>query len=278
MYFWNQRIIKNSLTRLLFCCSVHIAGCSESPGDPVPETTCTPKENVWVFLMAGQSNMAGRGAIEAQDLVTDPRILSIDEQGAWITAKEPLHFYEPAGAGLDCGMSFARELLQYVPDSVCIAMIPCAVGGSSVYQWLGDSVHRGVQLLTNFKQKVQISTGKGVIKAVLWHQGERNANADDIASYKEALNNLFFKFRTLTARHDLPIIMGELGRFAEPPEKQSYFNDINDIIHSVAGEDPHIYYISSEGLTDKGDNLHFDARSQRELGRRYAQKYKECLL
>lgn len=275
---FNYRKIANGLATLLVCCCVHIAGCGESPEDPVPDTACTSKENVWIFLMAGQSNMAGRGAIEAQDLVTDPRILSIDQQGAWVTAQEPLHFYEPAGAGLDCGMSFAGEMLNHVPDSVCIAMIPCAVGGSSVYEWLGDSVHRGVQLLTNFKEKVEISNGKGVIKDILWHQGERNANADDIPSYKEALDALFVKFRSLTGLDDLPIIMGELGRFAIPPGKQSYFNQINDIIHSVALEDPHSYYISSEGLTDKGDNLHFDARSQRELGRRYAQKYVESVL
>jgi hypothetical protein len=32
-------------------------------------------------------------------------------------------------------------------------------------------------------------------------------------------------------------------------------------------------YVSSEGLMHKGDKLHFDAASYRELGRRYAAAY-----
>src|SRR6187399_144272 len=75
------------------------------------------KENVWVFIMAGQSNMAGRGAVEPEDTVPDKRILSINKDGGIIIAKEPLHFYEPERTGLDCGVSFAKALLKKTPDS-----------------------------------------------------------------------------------------------------------------------------------------------------------------
>jgi len=33
---------------------------------------------------------------------------------------------------------------------------------------------------------------------------------------------------------------------------------------------PHSAFVSSNGLTSNPDHLHFDARSQREFGRRYA--------
>jgi len=36
------------------------------------------KKKVWVFVMAGQSNMAGRGQVEPEDTVANERILAIN--------------------------------------------------------------------------------------------------------------------------------------------------------------------------------------------------------
>ena len=66
------------------------------------------KENVWVFIMAGQSNMAGRGVVEPEDTVSDKRILSINKDGEIIIAKEPLHFYEAERTG-QIGRASCRE-------------------------------------------------------------------------------------------------------------------------------------------------------------------------
>jgi hypothetical protein len=227
--------------------------------------------NIWVFLMAGQSNMAGRGIIEPQDQVPNKRIITINNKNQWVEAKEPLHFYEPNAAGLDCGMSFAQQLLSQVPDSVTIALAPCAVGGSSVFQWLNNEDHRGVSLLSNFNQKVALAKKQGVIKGILWHQGERNANAEDLPLYSDALLSLFSKFRTMVQNEDIPIVMGELGRFAEPVEKAGFFNDINTILGKIAEKDGRLFLVSSEGLDHKGDHLHFNSAAQRELGKRYAE-------
>ena len=229
-----------------------------------------PEQTVWVYLMAGQSNMAGRGAIEAQDTISNPRIWSIDGQDNWVLAKEPLHFYE--NSGLDCGLSFAQVMLKHVPDSVTIALVPCAVGGSSIYQWLKDSEHRGVKLLSNFKQKVDLAKTNGEIKGILWHQGESNANEKDIPVYNKAVDSLFDIFRAEVGDADLPIVMGELGRFAQPEEKALRFQAINQEIRYVAENDKNTYWVSSKGLNHKGDNLHFNAAAQRILGNRYALK------
>src|SRR5450432_2255002 len=70
------------------------------------------KENVWVFLMAGQSNMAGRGLVEPEDTVPDKSVLTINAKGQLMYAKEPLHFYEPTLTGLDCGLSFGKTLIK----------------------------------------------------------------------------------------------------------------------------------------------------------------------
>ncbi len=76
------------------------------------KSTIINKENIWVFIMAGQSNMAGRGIVEPEDTVPDKRILSINKDGQIIIAKEPLHFYEPERTGLDLLKKFLA-IFQY---------------------------------------------------------------------------------------------------------------------------------------------------------------------
>jgi hypothetical protein len=228
------------------------------------------KENIWVFIMAGQSNMAGRGIVEPEDTVSDQRIFSINKDGQIIIAKEPLHFYEPERTGLDCGLSFAKTLIKKIPDSVSLLIIPTAIGGSSIRQWLGDSVFRNVKLFSNFLSKVEIAKQNGVIKGILWHQGESDANEKNIPLHKERLHLLFSKFRTAIGNKELPVLLGELGSFSENPVN---FNLINKTIHDYVAEDKNSAVISTKDLKDKGDHLHFDSKGQRTMGERFAKGY-----
>lgn len=236
--------------------------------DQLPEA-----ENLWIFLLTGQSNMAGRGFVEPQDTITNKRILTIDKTGQWIYAKEPLHFYEPKMTGLDCGLSFARHLLKEVPSNVTIAILPCAVGGSAIEQWLNDDTHRGVPLLSNFKSKVAIAKKQGTIKAILWHQGEGDANTERIPKYFENLDKLTEQFRQIIGNESLPIILGQLGRYAQPSKKRQQWKAINNIIRDYARKNAYIGVISSKGLNEKGDKVHFDGASQREMGKRFAAEF-----
>ena len=228
------------------------------------------KENVWVFIMAGQSNMAGRGIVEPEDTISDKGIFSINKDGQIITAKEPLHFYEPERTGLDCGLSFAKTLITKIPDSISVLIIPTAVGGSSISQWLGDSVYRNVKLFSNFLSKLEIAKQNGTIKGILWHQGESDATEKDIPLYKQRLHLLFSKFRSAIGNNELPVLLGELGSFSENPVN---FNLINKAIHEYASEDKNSTVISTKDLKDKGDNLHFNSNGQRAMGKRFAKAY-----
>jgi len=235
-----------------------------------PMKTKQNKENIWVFIMAGQSNMAGRGIVEPGDTLADKRILSINKEGQVIIAKEPLHFYEPERTGLDCGLSFARALIKKIPDSISILMIPTAVGGSSISQWLNDSLYRNVKLLSNLLAKVAIGKQTGIIKGILWHQGESDANEKNIPFYRQRLGLLFSKFRTAVGNNALPIFIGELGSFSED---RLNFSLINKAIHEYAWEDKNSKIISTKDLKDKGDHLHFNSKGQRTMGKRFAKEY-----
>ena len=223
-------------------------------------------------MLAGQSNMAGRGQVEAEDTITNSRIITIDSLGKWKLASEPLHFYEPNLVGLDCGLSFGKKLLSTVPDSVTIALIPCAVGGSTIGQWINDEEHRNVNLLSNFNEKVAIAKEKGIVKGILWHQGESDAYPDLISVYKANLDTLFTEFRSIVGNESLPIMAAQLGSFF--PDQESW-DALNTEIEKYTAEDPNTHLIRTHDLTHKGDSLHFSSASLRGLGQRFAKKYNE---
>jgi hypothetical protein len=228
------------------------------------------KQNVWVFMMAGQSNMAGRGTVEPQDTIPNPRILSILRNNEIIVAKEPLHFYEPNLTGLDCGLAFGKHLIKEIADSITILLVPTAVGGSSTHQWLGDSLHRNVQLLSNFKSRLEIAKKYGVIKGILWHQGESDTNSKLIPGYEVRLQKIFTTFRSVCGDATLPILVGELGSYSE---NQINWNLINDAIHRYASKDKNVIVVDTGDLKSKEDKIHFDSAGQRMMGERMAKKF-----
>ncbi|MEZ4772284.1 MAG: alpha/beta fold hydrolase [Bacteroidia bacterium] len=228
------------------------------------------KENTWVFILAGQSNMAGRGLVEPADTIPSERILTINKQGEIIIAKEPLHFYEPAMTGLDCGLSFGKTLLKHVPDSIMILLIPTAVGGSSVSQWLGDSTHRGVPLLSNFREKTALAKNYGDIKGILWHQGESDANEKSLPVYPEKIHTLFTTFREIVGNDRLPILMGELGSYSK---NNKNWQKVNEQMHIYSQIDSNVIVVSTADFVHKGDSVHFNSEGQRMLGQRFAEAY-----
>jgi hypothetical protein len=231
------------------------------------------KKNFWIFIMAGQSNMAGRGFVEPEDTVASLKVYTINKQNQWVLAKEPLHFYEPALTGLDCGLSFGKHLSESVDDNIHIGIIPTAVGGSAVEQWLGDSAYRGVKLFTNFKTKVEMAAKVGTIKGILWHQGETNAHEKPFRNYKANLQELFMRFRAVAQDKKLPILAGELGSFLRESEFGHYADSVNFVLKGISEKDKNVLVIETSDLTHKGDSLHFNSASQRTMGKRFADRY-----
>ncbi len=269
----------------LLCLLIALFSMQTSPDAQVnsisifPQTVQYPKKipskkDVWVFIMAGQSNMAGRAAIESEDTLCNERILTINEKDEIIVAKEPLHFYEPSMRGLDAGISFSNKLLESIPPTVSILLMPAAVGGSSIKQWLGDSLHRGIMLLSNLKSKMLLGEKYGTIKAILWHQGESDATRLGVNGYQYNLFLLHNIFRTFAHNSKLPIITGGIGLFEEDNSRKKL---INEAIYANAEANKYTYIIGTSDFEHKGDKLHFNSYSQRLMGERMALMFIETL-
>ncbi len=228
------------------------------------------KDNLWVFILAGQSNMAGRGLVEPQDTIPNPRVLTVNERGEIIIAKSPLHFYEPVRTGLDLGHRFGNVIAEHLPDSISVLIVPTAVGATPISSWIEDREHRGVRLLANFRELTGLAGSVGTIKAVLWHQGESDSNEGAIPNYMGRMTELFSKFREFAGDNELPVVLGELGLHDKNVENRSM---INEIIHDYAASDPWSAVVPTTDLTHVGDSTHFNSESLRTMGERYAATY-----
>ena len=222
-----------------------------------------------LYLLIGQSNMAGRGKLtEANRLPTDG-VWKLDKKDQWVPATEPLHFDKPNVAGAGLAMSFARALREK-DSSVEIGLIPCAVGGTPLSRWMP-----GQDLYTNAVRRAKIAQRQGTIKAILWHQGEGDCGTPEKRnSYAERLGTMVKALRTeLGLSEDVPFLAGELGPYLKDRYKGSPHLVINEQIKSCEKTVPNFHCISAEGLTPNGDILHFNTESLRTFGRRYAEVY-----
>jgi hypothetical protein len=223
------------------------------------------RQSFHIYLLMGQSNMAGRGAIGPAPQETNPHILALNSDGQWVIAKDPLHAKEGRiEPGIGPGMSFAREMLKANPN-VTIGLVPCAVGGTPLRRWVkrGDLYDKAVA-------RAKVAARSGAISGVLWHQGESDSDKKAYAeSYEARLTQMFKDLRRELDQPDLPIVVGQLGTFVST-DKHPYVDTVRQALQRVPTVLPHVGYADSTGLNHKGDELHFTADAQRELGARYA--------
>jgi hypothetical protein len=234
-----------------------------------PSPAPTPIASFDVVLLVGQSNMAGRGVVAPEDRTPVPHVWMLDRSGAWVPAVEPMHFDKPI-AGVGPGRAFGIDVAERTGHDV--GLVPAAVGGSSITSWVPagyDSATR-THPYDDALRRAKLAQQRGRLVAILWHQGESDANARLAPDYSRRLHELIARFRSELGAPDAPFIIGQLGQF----RRWTAYDSTVDAAHREAASTiPHVAYVSSDGLRHKGDSLHFDAESARSLGKRYAIAY-----
>lgn len=262
------------MTRFHFILRVGLGALSLlSTARSAQSTKLPAKENFHLFLLVGQSNMAGRGTVTPEDKKPLPRILMLNQAGEWVPAIDPLHFDKPTAAGVGIGRSFAQVIAETNPD-ITIGLIPCAVGGSPIDAWKPGVYYAPTKShpWDDAIKRAKVAQQSGTLKGILWHQGESDATSTLAPAYEAKLHDLVARFRTELQVPRAPFIAGQLGRFPERPWDQ--FKSQVDAAHrSLPQAMPPSGYVSAEGLTHRGDHVHFDSDSYREFGRRYAAAY-----
>lgn len=252
---------------IFLLCPVHGRGLR---GEGQPELPS--RERFHLFLLAGQSNMSGRGRVEERDRTPHPRVLAFTRDGKWAPARDPIHF-DKKWAGVGPGRSFGIALADADKD-ITVGLIPCAAGGTPISSWRPGEGRRQTQVFPydDAVKRARLAMKDGVLKGILWHQGEGDCRPDLAKVYEEKLQELIARFRKDLDAPDVPFIIGQLGQDPEKPPGAS--RKLVDRAHrGAADRDRLVGFVPSDGLTCNKDGIHFNARSQREFGRRYAEVY-----
>ena len=243
-------------------------------------------EQVDIYLLLGQSNMKGRGALPLEQS-TDPRIIHMNMgNDQWYEAVHPLH---KAGvpdlidgsdrAGVGPGLAFAQAMLA--EDSATrIALVPCAHGGSWIQLWskggrfYTPALRRAKQALSDFPE------GKARIAGVLWLQGESDSLENRYAVYDTKLTDLVQRLRADLNEPELPFVACTIGTFIKPKAKYLYVAEINADLLALPETLPFTACVDARDLKDGhiGDFMHYNTASQEVMGARFAEEFKSLIV
>src|SRR5690606_8123569 len=112
--------------------------------------------------------------------------------------------------------------------------------------------------------RIKQAKEKGVIKGVLWQQGESDSDSTSAALYLTRLCELIGRIRAEVGDTQLPVAIGELGRYKEN------YQYLNKVLAKLPALVPNVVVVSSENLRHNGDGIHFDSASASEFGKRFA--------
>lgn len=222
--------------------------------------------------------MAGRGRVSEADKKPHPRVLSLSKDLLWRKAVAPLHFDKPAVVGVGVGRTFALEMLEATDSGVTIGLIPAAAGGSPIDSWTPGGYHRQTKShpYDDALRRARHAMKTGRLRGILWHQGESDSKPGLAEPYAEKLHALIARIRKDLKAPHAPFVVGQMGQFAERPWNAAK-KQVDKAHREIAKHVKNTAFVDSDGLHHKGDQVHFDAKSYRELGRRYAKAMKSLL-
>lgn len=240
-----------------------------------------------VFIIAGQSNMDGRG--DKKGLSGENARLAVEQSDVKIYYANPVNSADPKNPNFKSGwknlapgfavppkytnslpsgcfgpeVSFGRKLAD--DQSGCkLALIKVTQGNTSLSKdWSPAGNYLYVTLTNTVAVALRELTEHGdryKIRGMIWHQGESDVNSG-AERYRKNLTAFIASVRRDVGLPELPFIIGEIAT-----NKEASFRAVQ---RKIADETPHAAFVSAEGL-ETAEGTHFKAASVVELGRRFA--------
>lgn len=254
-----------------------------------------PPKKKHLFVLAGQSNCqsANKGPITSED-TPDPRIFMMSQgstwakpnyevatKGVWQVAQHPLqHLFLAYSNSVGFGLNFAKEYLKSLGPDDEVYILCNAYGGSGftpVNFGKGPiSWRKGFQGYMGLYERLLEDTHSALasvqgleLKGFLWHQGETDVGNPN---YQAELYKLINDYRTDVGNPNLPVVCGTmLKTFKDAGGNGAALVDAahKGISNMVWLADCAVL----DDLTGEPDNVHFNAASQRIMGKRYLERY-----
>jgi hypothetical protein len=244
-----------------------------------------------VFVVAGQSNSANHG--EERQCTQTKRVAVLGDR-KWQLADDPMA--GASGQGGSFMPPLGDELVRRF--NVPIGFIACGIGATSVREWLpkgttfpnpptieqrveklprGDWASNG-EAYTNLIDRIK-SVGPHGFRAVLWHQGESDANQQDpartlsVKSYREYLQQLIRESRREIG-WDAPWFVAQVSYHIPGDEASLEIRAAQASLwrDHIAMEGPDSDALKGLLRDSGGKGVHFSGPGLREHGKRWAEK------
>lgn len=249
-------------------------------------TFAEPDENFHIYICLGQSNMEGNPRPEAIDKENvNPRFVTMNavdfpdsKMGEWRTAVPPL--CRP-NTGLTPADYFGRTMVQVLPENTKVGVVMVAVAGCSIDLFDKDKAAAYIPGQADWMKNIVAAYGgdpygrlielckkaqkDGVIKGILFHQGETNTNDEQWSANVKKVYDDILADLGLEA-NSIPLIAGEVV----PADQKGVCAGHNNIIQKLPETLPQALVVPAYGCAAGFDHLHFNAKGLREFGRRYA--------
>ena len=226
-----------------------------------------------IFLLMGQSNMAGVAKFQDSDKNSDDRLKVLggcnQTAGQWNTANPPLNDC-PGEKGWNLsdavgpGMWFAKTLLEKLPAGDTIGLVGTAESGESINTFVSGGSHH--QMILS-KIALAKTAPNARFAGVIFHQGESDSGQ---ASWPGKVVQLYDEVKAAWGvDYDVPFILGELP-------SGGCCGGHNSLVHQAADQLPLGDWVSQQG-TNVMDEYHFDHASVVLMGTRYGEAMLEAL-
>lgn len=268
---------------LVICFSLKCSTNSTSSNNK-SDTTLVKDSAYDVFVVAGQSNTywgLGYDSIKdkgAEGIYQLGRLASSDLK--IIPAKEPLHHFNPRADRVGFALTFAKLYQAYIQKKNDILIIPCGMDNTG---FDGEGWHKKDFLFDNAVSRINYvfkKYPKSNLKAILWHQGEKDVN---YKNYQKDLDTLIVQFRRdiIGANKTTPFILGGMVPYwvELKPERKKQQNIIKETVNRIpatAYVDPYLPQ-KIQKPNNNQDTVHYNADGQREMGKRYFEAYKNMM-
>jgi len=238
-----------------------------------------------IWILAGQSNMQGAGALADEPPAVDMvRAFRMDDR--WSVAHGRLHNLKEAktgihwklrgdmpfalrydATGIGPGQFFGQYL--YRKTGIPQGLIVSAHGGTSIEQWDPALKNEGPDNSLYAALLERIERNGGRVAGMFWYQGENNINPGQNSDFSTKTKSLINALRRDLDTPMLPVVMAQLGYCAMAQEApvQAGWNMIREAQRQMQNHHEQIAVVPTLDL-ELEDCIHLDARSQMTLGRR----------
>lgn len=232
-----------------------------------------------IIVLAGQSNMCGRGASDADVDVADARIMQWNGPSAKIMIGcDPLYHGEGPSTGMvGPGPYIARAYLSQVPPNRRVLLVPCGVGGSGLaggsMTWQSGSPGGNGYENTITKANAALAAARAHfpnsrVVGIAWHQGETDADSNiSQAAHVAALKATIAGFRSrITGASNAWVVIGQMcPEVISASSNLVKYTAIDNAHKQVAAEVARVAYAAGP-TGQKLDSWHYTAEGSRRLG------------